>query len=77
MAGGNRHTQFPASPTRLLATMDTDTQIAQLFATAHHRAQAYNTINHWVTIGAEALACRASSISAKRGDLRNDMYLPC
>ena len=47
MAGGNRHTQFPASPTRLLATTVTDTQMAQLFATDHHRAHAYNTINHW------------------------------
>ena len=77
MAGGNRHTQFTATPARLLATTVTDTQMAQLFATAHQRAHAQNTIYHWATIGAEALACRASSISAKRGDLRNDMYLLC
>ena len=45
----DRHTEHPASPAQLLSTTVTDAQIAELFATANHRAQAQNTINRWGT----------------------------
>lgn len=45
----DRHTQFPATPAQLLSTTITDTQIAELFAHAQHRAHAQNTINQWGT----------------------------
>ena len=45
----DRHTENPASPAHLLAITVTDTQIAELFATAHHRTHAQNTINRWGT----------------------------
>lgn len=45
----DRHTQHPASPADLLATTITDSQIAELFAAARHRAHAQNTINQWGT----------------------------
>ncbi|MEW6863880.1 IS1249 family transposase [Trueperella pyogenes] len=43
------HTEFPGSPADILQRTITDDRITELFATAHHRAQAQQEIERWGT----------------------------